>query len=98
MESREREKFQSRGKELIKSLLEHLRSVIMGIPEGEKITVRELQELSGLTIKNNLKQEVWYLAFVTLLVELWKADFIESDAKSANTRDWTSESRIWRLD
>jgi hypothetical protein len=98
MEPQKQEQFQSTGKELIKSLLDHLRAVIRGIPEGQKITVRDLQELSGLTIKNKLKEEVWYLGFITLLVELWKADFIESTANSPNTRDWSPDSKIWRLD
>jgi hypothetical protein len=35
MEPQKQEQFQSTGKELIKSLLDHLRAVIRGIPEGQ---------------------------------------------------------------
>ena len=91
-----RNDYSKRGKELIGSLKHHITTVLRDYPNGRKgITVKELQECSGLTIKAENGSEVWLMGVITLLVELWKEGIIDTDSNSSRTDHWKSSHRVW---
>jgi hypothetical protein len=85
------------GKQLIESLKKHVLKSLATLPKGATITVRDLQNLSGLTIKSmgGVGDEVWFMGFVTLLIELMGEGKIDSEVSSRNTRHWKPTTKVW---
>ena len=83
-----------KGKQLIESIKDHIIEVLASNPVEEGISVEELQNSSGLTIKSIHDREVWFMGIVTILVELIKEEKIHSDA-GLNTNEWEENTMIW---
>jgi hypothetical protein len=84
-----------RGHELVQELKEHIVLVLRTHAAGESgVSVQELQRLSGLSIVAKTGQEVWLLAFYTLLIELLKEGTITSEVTSWNTDRWKPTTLI----
>lgn len=86
----------AQGQQLIQDIEEHIFKALASHPEGESgISVRELQNFSGLTIKGTTGGEVWSMAVITLLIELLKRGRIYSQTSSRNTKDWSENIKVW---
>ena len=84
------------GHQLIQEIEEHIVKALAVHPRGKSgISVNELQEFSGLTIKGYGGGEVWAMGVITLLIELMKAGKILSEVSSLNTRDWKRNTKVW---
>src|SRR5262245_14171572 len=84
-----------RGNELIESLKEHILQTLRAHQDGDSgVSVQELQRLSGLSIIGKTGQEVWLMAFYTLLIELLKEKKINSQVTSLNTNDWKPTTSV----
>jgi hypothetical protein len=89
-----------RGNELIENLKQHILTVLRSRQDGESgVSFQDLQRLSGLSIVGKTGQEVWLMAFYTLLIELLKEQKINSEVTSLNTNEWkpTTLVRLRRL-
>jgi len=84
------------GKKLIQGLKDHLIRCLRSHPKGSVgVSVKELQNYSGLTIKGRTGGEVWFMAVVTLLVDLWKEKKIRTQPDTANTKKWKPHHKVW---
>jgi hypothetical protein len=89
---------EAEGKKLIQHLERHIVDTLILHPQGKTgVGVDELQRSSGLTIKGENGQEVWIMAFVTLLIELKRDRKIQTNAKTNNTAEWLNnpQIRVW---
>jgi len=86
----------TRGHQLIQEMEEHIVKALASHAKGRSgVSVNELQQFSGLTIKGYGGGEVWAMGVITLLIELMKAGKIRSEVSSLNTRDWKGNTKVW---
>ncbi len=86
----------TQGHQLIRDMEDHLVKALASHPRGKSgISVKELQEFSGLTIKGDSGREVWIMGVITLLIEIMKVGRISGEVTSRNTRDWRGNPKVW---
>lgn len=86
----------SEGQNLIQELKEHiLKALAYHHPNGKTgVSVSDLQEFSGLTVKGRGGGGVWVMGFITLLIELVKEGRICSQESRPNTRYWQGSTKV----